>query len=129
MGNLKLVLRSLHQEMAQTTTVHLDSPLESRVTLLHRIFSALFPEQQDFAREAIFESFAINGLFRLEAISTSGSTLPQTLFRLLKSLLSQSPTVEEASHDYRAYWLLKCSEHDGILLEEVSASFGREFGS
>jgi hypothetical protein len=37
--------------------------------------------------------------------------------------------VEEASRDYRAYWLLKCSEYDGILLEEVSASFRREAGS
>lgn len=129
MSNLKLVLRSLHQEVAQATTVQLDSPLESRVMLLHRIFSALFPEQQDVARGAIFESFAINGLFRLETISTSVSTLPQALSRLLKSLVSQSPMVEEASHDYRAYWLLKCSEHDGILLEEVSASLGRESGS
>jgi hypothetical protein len=66
MSNLKLVLRSLHQEVAQVTTVHLDSPLEPKVTLLHGLFSALSPEQQDLARGAIFESFAINGLFRLE---------------------------------------------------------------
>jgi len=129
MSNLKLVLRSLHQEVVQAATVRLDSPLESKVTLLHRLFSALFPEQQDLARGVIFESFAINGLFRLETISTSVSTLPQALSRLLRSLVLQSPTVEEASHDYRAYWLLKCSEYDGILLGEVSASFRCGSGS
>ena len=128
MGNIKLVLRSLHQEVVQATAVHLNSTIQPKVTLLHGLFSALSPEQQDFARGAIFESFAINGLFRLETISTTVSTIPQALFHLLRSLVSQSAIVEEASHDYRAYWLLKCSECDSILLEEVSASFRRETG-
>ena len=128
MGNLKLVLRSLHREVIQATTI-LDSPLEPKVTLLHGLFNALSPEEQNLARGAIFESFAINGLFRLESLSTAVPTLPEALSRLLKCLVSQSPVVEEASRDYRAYWLLKCSEYDGVLLEQVSASFRGESGS
>ncbi len=128
MGNLKLVLRSLHQEVAQATTV-LGSTLEPKIALLQGLFNALSPAEQDLARGAIFESFAINGLFQLETISTGVSTLPQALSHLLKCLVSQSPVVEEASRDYRAYWLLKCSEYDGILLEQVSASFRGASGS
>lgn len=129
-NNLKLVLRSLQQEVAQSTTDHLRSALEPKITLLHRLYDSLFPEQQDLALAAIFEYFAINGLFRLEAISTMvPTTLPQVLSRLLESLVSHSPVVEEASRDYRAYWLLKCTEYDGILLEEVSRLFSREASS
>ena len=126
MNNLKLVLRSLQQEVARATTPYLTSALESRVTLLHGLYSALSSEQRDLARAAIFESLTISGLFRPEAISTTVSTLPRSLSRFLRSLVSHSPMVEAASRDYRAYWLLKCTEYDGILLEEVSASFGRE---
>lgn len=129
MSNLKLVLRSLHQEVVQAPTIHPNSPLEPNITLLHGLFSALSPEKQELARGAIFESFATNGLFRVETIFTAVNTLPQALSGLLRGLVSQSPTVEEASRDYRAYWLLRCSEHDGILLEEVSASFRGESGS
>jgi len=130
MNNLELVLRSLQQEVAQATTVHLKSALEPKVTLLHGLYNPLSLEQQDLARAAIFEYFAINGLFRLEAMSSVvPTTLPQALSRLLESLVSHSPVVEEASRDYRAYWLLKCTEYDGILLEEVSKSFSRENSS
>jgi hypothetical protein len=121
MNNLKLVLRSLQQEVAQAAAI---PALEPKVTLLHELYSALSPEQQGLARATIFDSFSIIGLFRSEAVPVAVSTaLPQALSRLLGSLVSHSPVVEEASRDYRAYWLLKCIENDRILIEEVSAPF------
>jgi hypothetical protein len=124
MNNLKLVLRSLQREVAQAATVHFGPALEPKIILLHDLCSALSPEQQDPACAAIFESFATNSLFQLEVNSTVVSTtLPQALFRLLESLVSHSPVAEEASRDYRAYWIMKCTENDRILLEEVSVSF------
>lgn len=127
MNNLKLILRSLQQELV---TVHLKSALEPKIMLLHGLYDLLSAEQQDLARAAIFEYFTINGLFRLEAISTVVSTtLPRALSRLLGGIASHSLVVEEASRDYRAYWLLKCTEYDGILLEEVSKSSSHETSS
>ena len=130
MNNLKLVLRSVQLEVAQATTIHPTSTLEPKVTILHGLYSSLSPEQQDLARAAIFESFATNGLFRLEVTSTTVfTTLPRALFRFLRCLVSHSPMVEDVPHDYRAYWLLKCTEYNGILLEDVSVSFRYETSS